>query len=489
VRDGSSSGAERDQRGRRESARAPRERNSGGTTVAPLEKMDEIAISYDYRDARLSAHSQKVRRIAELLRAYRGTAPLSLRKRAVPHQVPKRNDKTREDYKIDIGGLDQILEIDTKAMTCTAEPGVTFEDLVEATLKHGLVPMVVPELRTITLGGAVSGCSLESMSFKVGGFHDTCLEYEVIAATGQVLRCTPDNENALVFQMMHGAFGTLGIVSKLKFKLARAKRFVRLEHHRFGTLDEYKEAIERHYRAKDVDFMDGIIHSPSLYVLCLGTFVDQAPYTNRYDWLKVYYLSTKERTEDYLETPQYFFRYDNGVTNVHPKSFVGRLLVGKFMHSSQLLRLAEKLHRFLPEERPDVTVDLFIPFSRLDELLDFYQSNYEFKPLWVVPYKRVRDYEWISKDFFKGIDDELFIDIAIYGLPQKNGRNYYREIEEELQRINGIKTLISHNFYEREEFWRIWNKESYDAVKRVTDPRNVFRDLWTKTCRASQGVE
>ena len=70
---------------------------------------------------------------------------------------------------------------------------MTFVDLVAATLRHGLVPIVVPELKTITIGGAVCGCSIESMSFVRGGFHDTCFEYEVIAATGEVLTCTPDN--------------------------------------------------------------------------------------------------------------------------------------------------------------------------------------------------------------------------------------------------------------------------------------------------------
>ena len=51
--------------------------------------------------------------------------------------------------------------------------------------------------------------------------------------------------------------------------------------------------------------MDGIIHSPELYVLFAGTFVYQAPYTHRYDWTRVYYLSTARRTEDYLKTADY----------------------------------------------------------------------------------------------------------------------------------------------------------------------------------------
>src|SRR5207248_10767519 len=131
------------------------------------------------------------------------------------HQVPKSGDLRRRDDKIDISDLDEILSIDPVARTCVAEAGVRFVDLVQATLRHGLVPIVVPELKTITIGGAVAGCSLESMSYVHGGFHDTCLEYEVITATGDVLTCTPDNEHALVFQMMHGPFRTLGILAKL----------------------------------------------------------------------------------------------------------------------------------------------------------------------------------------------------------------------------------------------------------------------------------
>src|SRR5262249_22050569 len=154
-------------------------------------------------------HRQKVERVGAALRAASPSLPWSFRKRAVSHQVPKRVDKTREDHKIDLSDLDEILEIDPQEKTCTAEPGVTFVDLVRATLNHGLVPVVVPELKTITIGGAVAGCSIESMSFRYGGFHDACLEYEVITTDGKVLRCTPDNEHHLVFQMMHSSFGTL----------------------------------------------------------------------------------------------------------------------------------------------------------------------------------------------------------------------------------------------------------------------------------------
>lgn len=425
--------------------------------------------------SKAARHASRTRDIASQIRDRKPDRPLSVRKKSVSHEVPKPHDSKYVDDKVDIGSLTEILDIDVEDLTCTAEAGVTFEALVAATLPCGLAPMVVPELRSITIGGAVSGCSLESMSFKYGGFHDTCLEYEVITATGEILQCTPENDHRLIFQMLHGAFGTLGILTKLKFKLVAAKPYVRTSYERFATLVAFKEAIARHFHARDVDFMDGIIHGPESFVLNLGHFVESAPYAHRYEW-HAYYRTTAWRAEDYLATADYFFRYDHGVTNV------------SILRSGPFLRVAELLHRFIPAARPTVTVDLFIPFSRVDDYLSWHVRSLGFFPLWCVPYRRVRDYEWLSPDFFAGIDDELFLDLAIYGMKQPQGRNCYKEIEDELVRVNGMKTLISYNYYDEESFWRIFNRPNYLAVKQITDPENVFRDLYVKTCRAPLGL-
>jgi hypothetical protein len=103
--------------------------------------------------------------------------------------------------------------------------------------------------------------------------------------------------------------------------------------------------------------------------------------------------------------------------------------------------------------------------------------------LWVVPYRRVRDYEWVSPRVYDAMRDPLFVDLAIYGMRQPPGVNVYRLLEQELERLGGIKTLISHNYYSREEFWRTWNRETYERVKARTDPDNALQDLYDKTCR------
>jgi hypothetical protein len=435
-------------------------------------------------------HARKVARVAEQLRRRKSTAPLSRQKKVVSHQVPKVHDKKYDDEKVDLLDFDEVIEIDTERRICIAEPGIPFCRVVEQTLPLGFVPIVVPELKTITIGGAVAGCSIESMSFVHGGFHDTCLEYEIITAKGDVLTCTPGNEHSLIFQMMHGSFGTVGILSRLVFRLVPAKPFVHLRHEQHPSIDSYLESIWSHFERQDVDFMDGIIHSNKHLTLCVGDFVDSVPYTNRYDWLKVYYQSTARRSEDFLRTPHYFYRYDQGVTNVHPKSFLGRLLLGKFLGSSEILRIAEKLRWFLlNDDRPDVTVDTFLPFSRLKEFLLWYEKDFGHYPLWCVPYRRVHDYEWMADSFWKGMNDELLVDIAIYGMKQRGETNYYRLMEEKLQELNGIKTLISYNYYPEDEFWEIFHRENFEKVKAITDPDNIFRNLYEKTCRASMGQD
>ena len=164
--------------------------------------------------------------------------------------------------------------------------------------------------------------------------------------------------------------------------------------------------------------------------------------------------------------------------------------MGKFLGSPQVFTLAEKFRKILLcDHRPDVTVDTFIPFSRLKEFLAWYAKDFGHFPLWVVPYALVHNYEWLTDNFWAKLKDRLMIDIAIYGMKQRGDTNYYKLMEDKLQELGGIKTLISYNYYKEDEFWQIFNRRNYDTVKAITDPDNIFRNLYEKTCRAAMGLE
>jgi len=83
-------------------------------------------------------HEKKIKRISHQLKNRKSNTPVSLKKKAPPHQVPKPQDKRLDDEKIDVSDFNQILHIDPIKKICIAEPGVTFTDLVKETLKYNL---------------------------------------------------------------------------------------------------------------------------------------------------------------------------------------------------------------------------------------------------------------------------------------------------------------------------------------------------------------
>ena len=80
---------------------------------------------------------------------------------------------------LDVSGLDGVIAIDPVAQTADVQGMCTYEDLVDATLPFGLAPLVVPQLKTITLGGAVTGMGVESTSFRNGLPHESVLEMDL----------------------------------------------------------------------------------------------------------------------------------------------------------------------------------------------------------------------------------------------------------------------------------------------------------------------
>lgn len=440
-----------------------------------------------------AGHEQRVARVAAQVRALASSRQRAhVDKGGVRHVVPlPAGDRRFRGARVDASALNRILEIDPERRICVAEPGVTFAEAVEATLGYGLAPAVVPELEGITLGGAVAGCSVESSSFREGGFHDTCVEYELVTGTGEVVTCSREREPFL-FEMMHGSYGTLGVLTRVTFGLVPAKPFVRLEYWRYRDASTFHRALLERCQADDVDFIDGIVHGPREWVLCLGLFVDRAPKPSSYRWLDVYYKSTQRLRVDHLRTPEYFFRYD---TEAHwlSRTFPAlewkavRLLAGKaLLGSTNMIRWSKRLAPLLRRirKRPDVVCDYFIPASRVPEFYEWYLGELSYFPLWVVPYRMPQPYPWLGDDRVDGLEGDLFVDLAVYGMRNEDTCiDRSRQLEEKAFELGGIKTLISRNHYSPERFWSIYNRPSYEKAKERLDPRGVFPDLYEKLGR------
>jgi len=127
-----------------------------------------------------------------------------------------------------VRSFNQVLHVDPSGWV-DAEGMTTYEDLARECLAHGVMPTVVPQLKTITLGGAVAGVGIESSSHRHGLVHDGVLEIEVLLGDGRVVVATPGNEHADLFYGFPNSYGTLGYALRVKARgtSRRSRRGIR----------------------------------------------------------------------------------------------------------------------------------------------------------------------------------------------------------------------------------------------------------------------
>ncbi|MGZ4593887.1 MAG: FAD-binding protein, partial [Actinomycetes bacterium] len=125
----------------------------------------------------------------------------------------------RADRGLDVSAFGHVLCVDPATRTARLGGMTTYEDLCDATLRHQLMPLVVPQLKTITLGGAVTGLGIESTSLRSGMPHESVTEMEILTGDGRVVCATDDNEHADLFRGFPNSYGTLGYSLSLTIEL------------------------------------------------------------------------------------------------------------------------------------------------------------------------------------------------------------------------------------------------------------------------------
>jgi FAD/FMN-containing dehydrogenase len=156
--------------------------------------------------------------------------------------------RTRKDAAVrslDVRAFNQVLFVDEGGLTADVEGMTPYETVVAETLKHGLLPAVVPELKTITVGGALTGVGIESSSFRYGFVHESVVEMDILLPDGRIVLARPDNEHRDLFFGFANSYGTLGYVIRARIRLVRAKRYVEMRHRRFDSAEKFLEEMKR----------------------------------------------------------------------------------------------------------------------------------------------------------------------------------------------------------------------------------------------------
>jgi FAD/FMN-containing dehydrogenase len=392
-----------------------------------------------------------------------------------------------------VRAFNEVLAIDDGFVE--TEGMIPYEALTAACLAQGVMPAVVPQLKTITLGGAVAGVGIESSSWRCGLVHDTMLELDVLLGDGRVVLCTADNEHSDLFFGFPNSYGTLGYALRVKARTVPVKPYVRLEHLPFSNGEQFFAHLRERLERRDADFVDGTVFSPSEMYLTLGRFADEAPYTSDYTYQRIYYRSIREKREDYLTIADYLWRWDTDwfwcSKNVFAQNALIRRLYGrerlgsktytKIMRWNSRVGVTKKLERILGLHSESVIQDVDIPLSRAAEFLDFYAKTIGLWPQWICPIGPQAHSGRFSLYPVKG---EWYVNFGFWDVKRTReahpAGHFNRLIERKVVELGGIKSLYSDSFFTREEFDRFYGGDAYRRLKAKYDAQGAFPQLYEK---------
>ncbi len=438
-----------------------------------------------------AAHAAKRASLAEALKSARqgDAGPVALSKDT---SNLFRDRAAAQRRRLDVRGFNQVLLVGKDFVD--AEGMTAYEDLTRECLAHGAMPAVVPQLKTITLGGAVAGVGIESSSHRHGLVHDTMLELDVLLGDGRVVHCTPRNEHADLFFGFPNSYGTLGYALRVRAKTIPVRPYVRLEHRAFSSGDAYFVQLEKILGSGDADFVDGTIFSPERLFITLGRFAESAPYTSDYTYENIYYRSIAEKREDYLTAHDYLWRWDTDwfwcSKNVFAQNALIRRLYGRkrlgsktytrIMRWNSRAGVTRKLERLLGLHSESVIQDVDIPISRAAEFLHFYSKEIQLWPQWVCPIGVAGETRFTLYPVRPG----WYVNFGFWDVKrtrEAHAPGYFnRLIEDKVSELGGIKSLYSDSFYPEAEFRRRYGGEAYDALKKKYDPDGAFPRLYDK---------
>jgi len=400
---------------------------------------------------------------------------------------------------LDVSGLIGVIEVDPTSRTAEVQGMCTYEDLVDATLPHGLMPTVVPQLRTITLGGAVTGLGIESTSFRHGLPHESVTEMDVFTGGGEVVTTRPGDD---LFDAFPNSYGSLGYATRLRIDLEPVPSYVALRHVRFDDLGLLSKTIaeivdSRDYDGQRVDGLDGVAFGPGDYYLTLARWVEEGGPASDYTGQDIYYRSLRERDTDLLTTYDYLWRWDtdwfwcSGAFGAqHP--VIRRLWPHRLRRSDVYMKLLGLDRRFGIADRLDrragrpqrerVVQDIEVPVHRLPEFLEWFDAEVGMRPVWLCPLVAKRDWPTYPLE-----PEATYVNVGFWGTvhvgPEAPAAPRNRAIEAKVHELGGHKSLYSEAFYDRETFDQLYDVAHLTEVKARYDPDDRLTNLYDKAVR------
>jgi FAD/FMN-containing dehydrogenase len=454
--------------------------------------------------AKAAAHAAAVARLRD---AYAAVPPgVSVRLAKPTSNLFRFRDTSQGGgrQQLDISDFSRVLHVDPQARTAVVGGMTTYENLADATLRHGLMPLVVPQLKTITLGGAVTGLGIESTSVRSGLPHESVTEMQILTGDGRVVIATAEGEHQDLFFGFPNSYGTLGYALALTIELEPVQPYVHIRHFPFSDPRACMDAVAEiaaagSYKGHRADFVDGTAFAAGELYLTVGAFSDKAPWLSDYTGEHVFYQSQRASREDFLTIRDYLWRWDTdwfwcskpfGVQN----KYIRPLWPRRYRRSDVYRKLVALDRKYAitatfdartgRPRRESVIQDVEIPVQRGADFLEFFERDVKMAPVWMCPLRLRGERTW---PLYPLRPHEVYVNFGFWGmaaLPAGAGDGYYnRRVEDEVSALGGHKSLYSTSFYDEQEFRRRYNGDAYDKLKAEYDGAGRLLGLYDKCVR------
>ncbi len=436
-------------------------------------------------------HARKKAVLVESLRALRTAESLALEK-TTSNLFRQRVQAQR--HRLDVRDFTHVIRVDENARYAEVEGMTTYEELVRETLPFRLMPCVVPQLKSITIGGALAGIGIESSSFKYGFVHETILDIEILLPDGTVVVATKDNAHRDLFFGFANSYGTLGYALKVTVALVPVGTFVRIRHTRYSDPETCFHALGRLCMDRQVDFVDGTMFSERELYITTGEWVNHAEWLSDYTYRHIYYRSIRKKTVDYLTAHDYLWRWDTDWFWCSKHFFVQHPLIRwlwgrKRLCSTVYWQLRNKFNRSLIAQRvagaligrqEAVIQDVEIPLAQAPAFATFFNREIGISPVWICPVAACDSSAFYP--LYPMQPGVLYVNFGFWDAVKTDHEDGYfnKKVEAKVGALHGKKSLYSDAFYSREEFWRLYNEPAYRALKTRYDPAGTLKDLYEK---------
>ncbi|XP_027174145.1 cytokinin dehydrogenase 1-like [Coffea eugenioides] len=377
--------------------------------------------------------------------------------------------------------------------------GELWINILHESLKHGLTPKSWTDYLHLTVGGTLSNAGVSGQAFRHGPQINNVHQLEVVTGTGEVVRCS-DDENSDLFHGVLGGLGQFGIITRARIALGPAPtmvKWIRVLYSDFSIFTEDQEFLISSQNS--FDYIEGfvIINRTGLVNDWRSSFSPKDP-------VRASQLQSEGKVLFCLEVAKYLYPENNYDVNQNIETILSELnYIPSTLFQSEVpyvqfldrVHISEmKLRKKGLWEIPHPWLNLLVPKSKIHDFAAGVFGNIirdtSNGPILIYP---VNKSQWRNGTSMVTPEEDIFYLVAFLSsaIPYSTGKDGLEHILSENKRILnfcastqlGVKQYLPQ--YSTQDEWKAhfgkqWEvfsrrKSTYDPLAILAPGQRIFK--------------